>query len=246
LSTISKTYLKEVRRNLIPYISHWEPDTIVEVGDYGYYANGIGFIKLGNIRNLGILYELSREDSDTKREFCSNDSISITPYVKGQIKEIANASLKINFGKSKGVFFNAAGCSFITFQNYEDIKKKIEDCYELKHGWEKKHYLVTDVIYARNTTIAISSSKNAEIQFESTLPQLGSINLNDIELSLRTINSRNIGYCLETKKGLTLLLRLGKIYVKPILRKRFGPIIFGSFKMENVQNSKPFYFDKLG
>ncbi|MFZ2632066.1 MAG: hypothetical protein WA081_09405 [Desulfosalsimonadaceae bacterium] len=212
MSAIVEIYTEAVRENLKPLFANWEPGKPVELGDYGTLA-GEAFIHIGNIKDLGMGFDVREDDTPDRKYFSSEGSTEIKLNMKGAATLSgainAKATLEINFGSKEAVFFNAAECRFSMIRDKAAVGKEImKRC--KAHDWDRDWALVTDLVRSGATTIAISGADHASVIFEAS-GNVDKINLSDASVGLNVANQKNVGYIVDAQKGLIPLIGLSKI-----------------------------------
>lgn len=190
--SLSQTYAATVRHQL-EYFAVWEPGALLEIGDYGYLEGDI-FKQKGNIRDLGIDWRERANPNESHKKFTSENDTKLDFGVGGQVTGgIAKASLKIQFGKEKSVFFNATGCTSVSIDNKDSAGEQLIAL--RKSGrWEREYVVVVEKVTAKNAQIIISQSGQAEITLEADSPAIQQIDLADVSLQLKVKNEKDIGY----------------------------------------------------
>lgn len=212
MATIVEIYTGAVRANLKPLFANWEPGKPVELGDYGLLS-GDAFIHIGNIKDLGMTFGV-RDDTSTDRKFFSSaGSTEIRLHAKGATSLpgllTAKATLEIHFGSKKGVFFNAAECRFSMIQDKAGVGREVMR--RFKSGdWDRGWAVVTDLVRAGATTIAVSGADQASVVFEAA-GDVEKINLADAATGLNVVAQKNVGYVVDAQSGLSPLVGLSKI-----------------------------------
>jgi hypothetical protein len=206
---ISTIYTSAIKKHLAPLFANWEPDQPVKLGDYGL-IRARKFIPVGNIADLGIIFETTTERTNSNKSFSSDQKMEIKFNGKGEIAGNAKASLDIKFHTKNAVFFNASGCDFMTMKNKDTVGKQIEDKYN-SGDWNKEHAVVTDLVMSKTTLVVVSSAKDAEITLVAKSPTLKTIELTNAGLNLQATRKSQIGYLIETKKNLTPLFVLWEL-----------------------------------
>lgn len=212
MASICETYTKAVWNNMKPLFANWEPGKPVQLGDYGVLS-GRTFIHIGNVKDYGINFA-SREDPELDHKYFSSEGavdVKIlakgAPNISGVVN--ANATIEISFGRKDAVFFNAAECRFSMIQDKSCIGKEIMKLHK-SDKWEKDWAVITDLVQAGSTTIAISATDQASVILEAK-GDIQKINLADASISLNVIMQKNVGYVVETMGGLIPLIGLSKI-----------------------------------
>jgi hypothetical protein len=79
----------------------------------------------------------------------------------------------------------------------------------LKSGkWDKKYVIVTDIVKAEETTIAIATSNDSSISFNGQCPIIKEYNLSDVGLDLKIEIEKEIGLSISSEGQLTPLIGL--------------------------------------
>ena len=212
MSNIAEIYTHTIRENFHPLFANWEPGTPIELGAYGP-MDGDSFIHVGNIKDLGLNFDIRKDLTKDNKLFSSKGSAIFKLGAKGSINingmVNTKATLQIAFTSEDAVFFNAAECDFQMMRDKAKIGKVIMQRYR-DHEWERAWAIVTDVVVAGATTIAISGGKTSSIVFEAS-GNVDRIDLADASLNLNITSQESVGYVVEAKKGLVPLIGMSKI-----------------------------------
>ncbi len=211
MSGIAEIYAQQVFENLKPLHANWEPGYPVKLGDYGVMRDKL-FLHLGNIKDLGISYEVRKDDALDDKQFSSKGQAEITFHAKGSVNVngVVNVkpSVEISFKKEKAVFFNAADCEFSTIENKVSLGQAIMG---LQKGvWKKEWAVVTDIVKAGATTLVISGSNASKFVLEAS-GDVEYINFADASIGLSPSYSSNVSYQIVAKPGIIPLIGLCKI-----------------------------------
>ena len=219
---MSQIYADAVYDNLRPLFANWEPMRPVELGDFGL-MDSKSFLHLGNISTYNIPFTVRSSPTKDHKSFASRGSVSISTHAKGSfpINGIVNAkaTLEINFSKDEAVFFNAADCSYQMIDNKVALGEQIMKRFNVG-DWKRGWVVVTDLIQAGSTTVAISGANNSKLLLEAA-GNVEQIDLASASVGLNVKTSTNVGYQIISKAGLVPLIGLCKI------RSRFR--IFNTF-----------------
>jgi hypothetical protein len=214
MTSIVEIYTGAVRANLKPLFANWEPGKPVELGDYGILS-GNTFIHVGNIKDkdLGMRFDVRKDSKSDRKYFSSEGSTEIKLNAKGATNVSgalnAKATLEINFGSKEAVFFNAADCQFSMIQDKASIGREIMKRYKSGH-WDRGWAVVTDMVQAGATMIAISGTDQASVIFEAK-GDVEKINLADASIGMNVAVQKNVGYVVDAQSGLIPLIGLSKI-----------------------------------
>lgn len=256
---ISQIYSDEIRNNLRPLFANWQPSQPVALGDFGKLEGNI-FVRLGNVRQFGITFEEHSENRKDQQSFASKGSADIkfnaggSAPVGGTVNVKAN--LEVTFSSEDSVFFNAAECKYLMIADKVSLGEAVMERYHAKK-WDRAWAVVTDVIKAGATTLAVSGSKASSIVFEAT-GNVPNINLADASIGLSIKSSRNVGYQVVAAEGLTPLIGLSKIKPKflwmggefhPLTMKRLNPLSIGtleaSTEVKTESSEKELFFGQI-
>jgi hypothetical protein len=218
IMSIASLYTDEVKKNFKVLYANWEPGGPIGLGDYGIMQRNI-FIPMGNIKKdydefKGNVIQFASDPTRDSKEFKSETGVEVNLMAKGSVNPqgvtLAKATLDIKFAQKNTIFFNASGCTTDRIANKAKIGVILKQL--LKEGkWKKEYCVVTDLVSAERTIIAISEGESSGIQFEAESPALEKINLADASIKLSLNAEKNVGYKVPADEGLNLLIGLCKI-----------------------------------
>jgi hypothetical protein len=225
MSDIPRIYTTALYNNFRPLYANWDPDKPVQLGDYGI-LRGRMWIYLGNLRDKVPFKERASPNTSHKM-FASKGTTQLTFHAKGSVPVNggvnAKATLEINFSSEESVFFNAAACTYRMVSDKVALGKTIRQMYS-KGEWNRAWAVITDLIDAGATTVAVSGGHSASIVLEAT-GDVGTINLADASIGLGIKTSTNVGYQIVAATKLTPLLGLCKIQrAFPWISEDFTPL----------------------
>lgn len=250
---LSELFAKHLHKNLKPLYANWEPDFPIEIGDYGYLKDNL-FNRIGNIKKdfkeeleeEDLILETTITDGESVKNFKSDSSVSVNFYAKGKLESIANAAVKVSFGKVNGVFFNASGCKYENLNNIKKVGDFLLGKFA-KGEWKKDYYLITDIVSSNNTIILISEESTGDIILEATMPYIQQISLADASLELAVKSNSCAGYTFASKGNLRLMFRLAKINETFLGDTSFKPVykMRRSIKSETSQKKPKLAFERI-
>src|SRR5690606_13093943 len=229
---IAKLYSREVKRNFKVLFANWLPGSPIELGDYGIMRGDI-FVPMGKLKNdfpefAGDVIQTELDPTSDHKEFKSGDGIEVRFSPKGSITAggapLAKASLEVAFSRENSVFFDAAECRTTRIANKARLGEIVKSLMA-QDRWNRKFCVVTEVVQAGRTTIAISSGRDSSISFEADSPAIQNINLADAGIGFSVARERDIGYKLNAPNGLSILIGLCKMkspFLTPV--KNFSPL----------------------
>ncbi len=218
MSRIANLYADEVKKHFKVLYANWEPGAPIELGDYGIMDGSI-FIPMGKLKNdfpefNENIIQVSPDPSKDQKEFKSERGVEVNLATKGSINSVGTklvkAALEIKFSKKNSIFFNAAECTTTRISNKAKIGEILKQLLKTEK-WQKEYCVVTDIVKAGKTVIAISQSNNSGISFEADSPTIEKINLADASIEFNLTSEKSIGYKLNAREGLDILIGLCKI-----------------------------------
>ena len=221
MSSIVEIYSDAVYENLKPARANWQPLAPVELGTIGVLDGEI-FKPAGNVKSdFGVdIGTVSRGSNVTHIYFTTAGNCTVKMNAKGAAtvgQASVNASIDVQFSSSDAVFFNGAGCTWVSVADKISLGQKIMG---LGSRWNRDWAIIVDYIEVQATTIAISGSDSSSITFQAgaSAPQ---IDLANVELGLSISASQNIGYQLASSSPLRPLITLAKVQTS-----LFSPDVF--------------------
>ncbi|TCS10301.1 hypothetical protein [Caulobacter sp. BK020] len=195
MDAIQTIYTRAARKKL-GYYANWEPSRPLALGDYGL-LRGQHFERIGSLTSLGVTWVAQTNDNESHKKFTSSNSVSAVLKAKGKGPG-GKAKLEVAFGSANTVFLDAAGC---TYQAIED-KRALGQALEALGNFQSNWVVVTDLIPAKRSIMAISSAEKANITFEA-LGAVDAIDLADASIEIGAKKQSAIGYLVDAEKGFT-------------------------------------------
>ncbi len=226
---ISEVYTEEVHDHLSPYYANWEPGEPLQLGDYGT-LNGDTFDRLGNISTFGIGFNVRRDTVGDQKKFSSEGTKERSGGVgaEGTVNGVvdAKAELAVTFTRKNSVFFNAAECTADSIEDIAEVGKKLIDMYENDERWKKKWVVVTHVVTAGNTIIAVGTKAQSSVTFE-VVGETKTIDLADASIDLKVANRDEGLYTIDSLngRGITPLMKLHRINTSWFEETELGPAL---------------------
>src|SRR5262249_12064403 len=169
-------YTESVYENLKPLYANWEPTKPVALGDFGL-VKGRAFLTLGNVSSRGIAIDQRSDVRRDQKYFASEGNTEVAFHGKGSVPVSgvinAKATLEVKFSSEKAVFFNAADCAYSMIADKVALGGAVMQQFEAGK-WEREWAIVTDLITAGSTTIAVSGSGSGSLTLEAqgNVPQI--------------------------------------------------------------------------
>jgi hypothetical protein len=200
--SIRGVYANAVRRKFSGYFGNWEPTARIDLGDFGFVAGNV-FERMGSLKALGVSWTAQPStDGATHQKFTSSDAVKIEARAAGGAHG-ARASVDVSFEKKNGVFVDLAGCS------YQRIDNKLSLGAQLlaEPRFDRRWAVVTDLLVARRSVIAISESGGAKLTLEADA-QVPQLDLADADVGVHASHSSAIGYLVDGQRDLTPIIGL--------------------------------------
>lgn len=226
MSSLAAEYCDQIKKHFKKFHATFPPNETVRLGDYGVLYDDV-FVRLGNVERLGMQFGVREGVSQASLvDFTSKGSVEVefgAAADAGVGTAAVKASVEIKFSRENAVFFNAADC---TIDAVEDQVAFGAEILKLKKAdrWEKKYAVVTSLLRAKSTTIAVSSSSNASIKFEASTPSVKEIDLADASLKLNVKRVKDVSLKIVTGGDLVPLIGLSKIQGGILETDDFGPL----------------------
>jgi len=174
--SLRSKYAKQVRRTFgNGYHAAWLPDTPHAIGAYGRMEDEV-FVTYGNIRDLGVEYDVDEDTIPSALEINASKGVAITPKVAGETNANlphipkASAGLGIEF-KAEGSFIIAAEeCYEDRIMNPGALEAQLRTLRE-QGKWDSSFRIVTGVLRMPVATILIPQANDTklELSLEGTL-----------------------------------------------------------------------------
>jgi hypothetical protein len=206
---IEHVYTSAVHRHFNTLFANWQPIAPISLGDFGTLRGSL-FQPLGNIAKFGVAWKSILRKADAHYNFVSSKSVSVMLRAAGQAGPSAKARLEVGFGRKNGVYLDAAGCSYRMISDKHGLGNSLRDALGFNSDWA----VVTDLIVAKRSVIAVSEAAGANVVLEAT-GSVPAINMANAEVGLSAVVQQDIGLLVGGKRGLTPLIGLSAF------RKRF-------------------------
>ena len=184
-------------------------------------VQNLSLVHLGNIADLGIKFKV-RDDADPDHKwFSSKGATEVTFHAKGE--HHVKASLEINLKSADAVFFNAADCRHSLMEDKPALGRQVMKMFK-KRNWRKSWAIITDIVKAGATTVAVSGGDASSLVLEGSADD-AVINLEDASAQFSITSQKNVGFQVIGRKGLTPLIGLCQIQSAFLgLGKQFNPL----------------------
>lgn len=223
MKPVNELYTEEVYHELRPYHANWTPDQPVCLGDFGL-LNQKRFIHQGNLGQFQVSFGVLKKAGMAQQHFCSQGAVEYSAKANAGSRpggSSPNAQLDVRFTKSGAVFFNLAGCEYQSIKDKIALSRSIENLFRVG-AWKLPWVVVTDLVTARSTTVAISNSAQAALTLaaDAAVPN---IDLADSSVELKAASSKGVGYQVVSAPGLSPLFALARLRKRWFNEPEFGP-----------------------
>lgn len=234
MKSIAKIYTDAIKNHEKVLFGNWNPGHPLKLGDFGIMTGNI-FVHQGHLSQIAELSSFnikSRIDDTTdERTFTGGKGVNFGITAKAEINDSnipIKSNLKIGFEKEEAVFFNAAECLVEMIENKHELGQAVLKLPRDK--WKREFVIVTDLIKAKRTLIAVSQEAGFTIEFEADA-NISNIDLDKANLNLNFKSQKSAGYHFISEQGTTPLIGLSKIQSKFLF---FG----NDFKPLKIFNNK--------
>jgi hypothetical protein len=204
---LADTYCENIHKNIEPYYATWLPTVPVHLGDYGKMDGKI-FIRQGNIKtDFGVDFTVEADTDSGDFEYKSSGTNAAN--VSAGADSVVKALLKISFTNAGEIFFVAANCLADLMNNIPSVLEQLGPKFKAKKM--KGYMVVTQVVKAGTSSIAVSSDKGAELDIEASTPALPTIDLKNPQAQVSVKSEQNISFKVVAKGGLSPLFDLEEI-----------------------------------
>jgi len=204
---LADTYCENIHKNIEPYYATWLPTVPVHLGDYGKMDGKI-FIRQGNIKtDFGVDFTVEADTDSGDFEYKSSGTNAVN--VNAGAESVVKALLKISFTKAGEIFFVAANCLADMMNNIPSVLEQLGPKFKAKKM--KGYMVVTQVVKAGTSSIAVSSDKGGELDIEASTPALPTIDLKNPQAQVSVKSEQNISFKVVAKGGLSPLFGLEEI-----------------------------------
>lgn len=209
------------------YRATWPLGLRLALGDVGFLENGV-FDRYTNLHALGVTCETQKSSAARERAtHVSSDAVEVRIKVAGEPAPGYSALLQghvgllIRFQEQSGFIVSFHGMSHWSIVDHRALQQQILDLYR-QGTWERRWFVVTQLIAARSATVLISEATGGEVELSakaSIAPDLGG--LGDAEAGLAIVRSQGLSTALLSEGSLTPMFR-----ARHLRRRLFQPPVF--------------------
>lgn len=205
---LADRYCENIHKNIEPYYATWLPTVPVKLGDYGKMDGKI-FIRQGNIKtDFGVDFTVEADTDSGDFEYKSSGTNAVNANAGGTAG-LVKALLTITFSNQYDVFFVAASCLADQMNNVPSVVEQLTPQFKAKKM--KGYMVVTQVVKAGTSTIAVSSDKGSQLVIEASSPEIPSVDLKAPQGQFSVKSEQNISFKVVAKGGLIPLFQLEEV-----------------------------------
>jgi hypothetical protein len=216
---VFEQYTRELRDEL-GYLATWLPNTRIRLGDVGKLRRD-RFEYVTDLDTLSIPFEVRSKGLPSDLEYTSRGGVQINSTASGSaplgtsLAGRTKARMSVAFKRANAVVFVARQCTSTYIANRQGLGQHVLARYEAG-TWDAALVIITEIVTAAATTILISASAGAWIDFDTEASaEVASLGLADISGGLRVSGTSGIGTRIIGAAGLTPLFQAAG------LRRRF-------------------------
>lgn len=212
MKPIFSAYTAEVYANLRPLHANWEPTQSVKLGDIGV-MDGRVFRQQSHLDAVGITITSRSTSANPTMSFGSSGTteLSLTPEISTNGIVSQRATMDVKFYTGGATFLHLANCRATAVADKSDLKKRVKSLFD-RGEWDLRWVVVTSLIEADATTIAIAATDGASFQVEAATSAASQIDLADASLRFAVRSASKVGFQLVSAGGLTPLIGLSRLH----------------------------------
>ena len=194
MKSLQTSYAKAIHSHFPKYFANFPPNSPVALGDYGVLKDGI-FDRQGSGEFLGVRPEVIAAGKAGTIQFTTGDDVTVTLRGAGHVDvpgAEAQADVSIRFGNKGGVFFAAAGCQIVEFDDEKLTGDRVLEAF-IAGNWKPEWVLVTRIVKAKALNLLVSEAAGAYADLD--VAGTTTVNFTDVRSAAKfTIKkSRSIG-----------------------------------------------------
>lgn len=212
----------------------WPPNAVIRLGDVGTMETGDRFDYVTNLTALGIAFAEDPPGPVAGYEHATRGAVSLTFKGKGQAPvtgsalAAAHAGVKVDFSQENAVYFRAESARIHRIADQVEVERQIVAA-RAKGQWQRRWYVVVEVVHAGACTVLISGSRSSAIELEAAGKLgAGAFHLADVTAGLTIRAEREMSTKVVAAMDVTPLLRARR------LRWR----AFGGTSLEGVRSEE--------
>lgn len=197
----------------------WLPAASIELGTVGT-LDGYRFIPKGDLKSYGIAFEAVASPRNNAMSFKTAGGVDISLKAGAEQPGVVKGVVNIGFTKDKSILLELNGIKVRRIKDQIALAKQIKQLDDEKK-WDRKHFVVTEVIEAKSGTIITSQAKGGSISIEASGSEATGIDLSGLDTELNVTAEKSIGVQVVGDKGLTPLFVLSGVVKKVFKTSEF-------------------------
>ena len=209
-------FQKQVKKQ-VGYFPVWIPMSKMEVGDIvikkdGFYQQ---YSKIKNFPEIELGNIIPEDTVQQSITLDNNGTVTTDFQVAGSVKEVLSKSslgLTLNFDKGNSFYLNLTG---ITSESLEDSFSLGEQLIKYNQqpvsNWDKRFYVVTDLIYANSGLIVLNSGKKRNLHIKAKT-EVTTTNIAEVNGWIDTKFTQNTNNIYVITKKSAVLFRARRLY----------------------------------
>lgn len=220
---LGQQYCRQIEKHLSGLHANFPPNRPLALGDYGVKRDDV-FHRLGSIRQLGVAFQSINGPAETSIQFKSSGSVNVEFVAKGEARPggvpAVRAALDLKFTRADAVFFAAAGCTMLQFDDVAAVGTALANL--LRQGrWDTEFYVVSGLVKASRTTAIVSADRASDVSLEADSDVVPRVDIADAGLKLGVKRSRGTALEIVTAEAQTPLMQLSRL--RGVFEKAFRP-----------------------
>ncbi|BDS11277.1 hypothetical protein [Aureispira anguillae] len=250
---VNKKYTGELSRKF-GYLATWLPETPLALGDIGILKKN-QFTRISNLADLGIDFEVIKDNSKSDIEHSSEGAVSISTKASGSMAPAnsvlgeLDAGMLVEFSKTDAVLFKANGTLSPSIKDQIGLGKKVLKLYQ-EGKWDKDWAVITELVTAESATILISGSNKGKVELKAKgNAEAATIDIANAELNFEISFSKDLSTKIIAQENLTPLFRASKVKSRFLMPPVFGIRALSAMDLMTPDKAKEdeslLYFDKV-
>jgi hypothetical protein len=202
-------YITEVYDDL-GYLPVWPPAATIELGDIGRLDNSGRFVKLTDLKKLGVNFSVERGGGGGNWSYRSKGAVTLKTEADGKVLKV-----KVTFGESDAVLFDLKGVRLKNISYLGSLEKDLNRLDELGN-WKRDYVVITSVVSAKQLVLLVSKSHKSEIEFSGNSSVLPMSLHQNIAAGLTITNESEMATTIVEAGNLTPLFTASKLHISMV------------------------------
>lgn len=223
MGSTSIRYCQTIHNQFSGFYAAWPPNAALTLGDFGYVRDGV-FDRKSNLSTCGLKWKTRPGRGQATYSLTTGSGTSMRVLARGEIGPggvpVAKAQADVSFSASDSVFFNAAGCTVDEIEDQVGLGNQLLQMFAQRQ-WNDDWYIVTRIVQATSSTIAVSQSAGASLRLEAKGDD-ARLDLADARLGLVATHIDQVTNLFVSEDGLTPLIGLSRVRRRILKGPVFG------------------------